>query len=89
MSPQQIIARLGGQNILVPQDIPALTSQRGKALELLSDGQWHDATEIINWVGSHEALRRVRDLRRLPGYMVERRNKYMHTRLFEYRLIKI
>ena len=89
MTPQQLIVRLGGQNILVPQDLPALNSQKGKALALLSDMQWHSATEIFNALGGTEALRRVRDLRRIPGYTVEKRRKHLHSRLFEYRLVKL
>ena len=84
-----IIARLGGIGILTPQDIPALESQRGKVLNLMSDRKWHSAHEIVATAGGSEGLRRLRELKKLPGFVINKRRTSYNSRLFEYRLVRI
>ena len=87
-----VIARLGGWGILTLQDLPDLDSQRGKVLDLLLDRRWHTGPEILRVSGGTEGLRRLRELRTLPGYTIERRkavNPFSRgKRVFEYRLVK-
>ena len=81
-----IISRLGGHGILVPEDLPALDTQRGRVLALLSDGLWHSAEQIVKYAKGSEGLRRMRELRRLTGVTIER-NRSPLSRMFYYRLV--
>lgn len=66
--------RLGGEATLNHADLVDTAHARGRVRELLSDGRWHSATEIIAAAGQREALRRLRELRQPPHNLtVERR----------------
>lgn len=67
------IKRLGGAGILKRQDVADLEHARAKVLWLMLDGEWHPATEIINASGIREGLRRLRELRDIPGVTIERK----------------
>ena len=61
------IAKLGGEGILHIDDLPALGSQRRAVFAFLMDGKWHRGTHILDIAGGTEGLRRMRELRKLPG----------------------
>lgn len=71
-TPEEIIRDLGAIGILQPEDLPDLASQRGKVLDLMSDGRWHSTEEILQAAGGSEGLRRLRELRKLPHVIIER-----------------
>ena len=85
-TPARQIARLGGEGVLEPSDLPALTEAARNVERLMRDGFWHTATEIINIAGQREGLRRMRELRR--DWVVERRRANREGREFEYRLMR-
>jgi len=76
---------LGGEGILTPSDLPDLDTQRWRVLELVADGQWHLAPEIVEAAGGSEGLRRLRELRRIPFVAIERK-RIEDRRLWAYRL---
>jgi hypothetical protein len=59
-----VIARLGGIGVLIPEDIPPINEAVARVLSMMRDGEWHSATEIIAQSGQREGLRRMRELRR-------------------------
>ena len=81
--PSQQIKSLGGERVLSPEDVPQLSEATQRVRLLMSDGQWHTATEIIERSGQREGLRRMRELRRL--FLIQRRRE--QGREFSYRLI--
>lgn len=81
-----VISRLGAHGILNPRDIPNLATQTGHVLILMSDKQWHRASEILRVARGTEGLRRLRDLRKIPGVQIERR-RVQQSKDFEYRLV--
>lgn len=66
------IKKLGGEGILSRQDVRDLKNQRAKVLYLMLDGMWHAGHEILTWSGGTEGLRRMRELREIPGVSIER-----------------
>ncbi len=83
---EKIIKRLGGVGILTEGDIPSLESQQGKVLKLMSDGRWHPAREVLKVAGGTEGLRRLRELRTMPGVTIEKMRRVDDRRFFHYRL---
>ena len=87
------IKQLGGQDILTVNDIPDLDAQRGRVFKLMLDGNWHEGPEILQVARGTEGLRRMRELRKMPGVVIEKRRKlipydpYYTPRIWEYRLI--
>lgn len=80
------LRKIGAVGILRESELPALGSQRRRVYDLLEDGAWHSGPEICLAAGGSEGLRRLRELRELPGTKVERlRDK--PARCFFYRLI--
>ena len=67
------IKRLGGAGILSRQDVEDLRDAKTKILWLMLDGEWHSATEILTVSGAREGLRRMRELRDIPGVNIERK----------------
>ena len=87
MSDWDYIKKLGGEGILSRQDVRDLKNQRAKVLYLMLDGLWHKADEIIQYSGGREGLRRMRELREIPGATIERhRSPNKYGRDFYYRL---
>lgn len=87
MSDWDYIKKLGGEGILRRRDVRDLKSQRAKVLFLMLDGLWHRADEIIQFSGGREGLRRMRELREIPGVEIERhRAPNRYNRDFYYRL---
>jgi len=86
------IARLGGQGILYPRDLPSLHAAVHKVFRLMADRQfqntgvgcWCTRSEIEKAAGQLEGMRRMRDLRRWFHIDCERRNR--DKREFVYRL---
>lgn len=81
---QQEIEALGGRGILTLDDLVELSEAERRVELLMSDGEWHTATEIIRTSRQREGLRRMRTLRS-RGFIVERR-RMESCRDFEYRL---
>lgn len=75
---------LGGEGVLTESDLPELSAAAKKILDLMRDGLWHSATEIIAKSGQREGLRRMRELRG-DNWTVERRRNGA-SREFDYRL---
>jgi hypothetical protein len=70
------------------QNVAALTglTQATRAVHsLLSDGEWHSATAIIEASGIREGLRRMRELRQV-GFKIERAVQDGALREFKYRI---
>jgi hypothetical protein len=59
----QELKKLGGSELLTQQDLSDFSKAKKRILQLMSDGAWHTATEIIEVTGQREGLRRLRDLR--------------------------
>ncbi len=88
-SPGRRIKSLGGAGILSRRDVNELSGGVMRVLDLMFDGEWHDAEEIKRAAGdgvnpASEGLRRLRELRRC--YTIERRRDGS-GRNFEYRLL--
>jgi hypothetical protein len=79
------IRALGGEGILTEDDLPKLKSQKRNVWDLMCDGRWHKAPQILMAAGGTEGLRRMRELRALPGVDVER-CRMKHSRTWNYRL---
>lgn len=84
-TPQRYIASVGGEGILKPSDVADLNAAEMRVLNLMRDGRWHSADEIIRVAGQREGLRRMRRLRILPGVDIEMR-RISESRNYEYRL---
>jgi hypothetical protein len=80
------IHKLGGEGILTRQDIQDFSCQRAKVLRLMFDGCWHQADQILAASGGREGLRRLRELREIPGIAIDRRPHPNRKRDFMYRL---
>ena len=78
------IKRLGGEGILIAQDIVAFSKAEQAIIEWMEDGAWYSASSIIEQSGQREGLRRLRDLRS-KGFNVERK-RVSAAREFYYRL---
>ena len=70
MKAKATIKSLGGKGILTTQDLKDFSKAQRLILGLMSDGEWHPASEIIEVGGQRESLRRLRDLRS-SGYDVQ------------------
>jgi hypothetical protein len=84
------IKKLGGEGILTREDIEDMDVQRNRVLYLMLDGLWHSADQIINYSRGREGLRRMRELREIPGARIERIRSPIHIggkRDFMYRLV--
>jgi hypothetical protein len=81
------IKKLGGEGVLTQQDIADFSTQRARVLHLMLDGFWHSAEHIIGAAGGREGLRRMRELREIPGARIERIRAPMGKRDFMYRLV--
>jgi len=83
------IEKIGGHEILVPEDLGDLRKAEQAIFELMRDGAFHSRGEIERASGYQaEALRRMRSLRQ--WFVIERRKseptEFAPTRVFEYRL---
>lgn len=67
------------------KDFRELNDAVQRVFALMSDGDWHEAQEIINVSGQREGLRRMRDLRR-HGYTIESVRVSQDSREFKYRI---
>jgi hypothetical protein len=56
-------AKLGGVHVLTEHDLSDFSKAKKRIFQLMADGAWHTATEIIEAAGQREGLRRLRDLR--------------------------
>lgn len=75
LSLDDYIKSIGGEKHLTHQDAIELSAGCRRVLELMKDGDWHDADEIClaagkNGIPAREGLRRARQLRQL-GYLLE------------------
>lgn len=85
---EEYIKSIGGEKHLDENDAVQLKAGTKRVLELMKDGQWHEADEIClaagqNGIPAREGLRRARELRRL-GYLLECSKG--EGRSFKYRL---
>jgi len=83
--------RLGADDILKETDIEDLKGGVRRVWDLMSDREWHSASEIRIAVGKNgaeasEGLRRLRELRQSIGIVVEKM-KVEDRRLWIYRVI--
>lgn len=82
------IRRLGGEGILTEDDLKDLSAQRKAVATLMNDGRWYPASAILSAAGGTEGLRRMRELRDLPGIDVERKKGPTGSRTFLYRMVR-
>lgn len=80
------IASLGGAGILTEEDLKALNGATVRIYNLMRDGGWHRATQIIAASGQREGLRRIRELRR---WCDVERMRLGDSREWAYRLTKV
>lgn len=85
----QKIRALGGEGILNEKDVAELNEAEQSVLMLMSDGQWHEPSEIKFAAGmfkreASEGLRRLRSLRKF--FDVEKQRASIGHRHFHYRL---
>jgi len=83
---------IGAETVLHTRELAALNAGSRRVFALMSDWQWHTADAIRcaageNGEAASEGLRRMRELRSVPGVDVERRRA--EGRLFEYRLRRV
>ena len=83
----------GGEGILTPHDVVQLNAAERRVFEYLKsrDGQWTHPDEICRVAGkpghpAREGLRRMRALRQLPDWDIERTRGT--GRVFFYRLVR-
>jgi len=67
------------------KDRRELSGGMQRILNLLKDGAWHTAAEVLEVAKGSEGLRRLRDLR-AKGYNIEARRSAEDSRMFVYRL---
>jgi hypothetical protein len=68
------IRRVGGEGVLLSEDLPALKAQRLKVALLLMDSRLHWRTEIERVSGGAEGMRRLRELRQ-RGWIIEKQRE--------------
>lgn len=66
-------------------DFAGLQSACRRVYDLMRDGEWHTATEVIDAAKQREGLKRMRDLRQI-GYTIET-DRPGDGREFRYRLV--
>jgi len=81
---------LGGRGILTPRDLDELRAGTRCVAELMLDEQWHGPDAICCAAGmkgtpAREGLRRLRELRKLPGVLIEKK-RVSEGRQWVYRL---
>lgn len=86
MNTRTEIKRLGGEGILVAQDIEAFSEAESRIIGYMGDGVWCSASSIIENSGQREGLRRLRNLRS-KGFKVDRM-RVSAAREFFYRLTR-
>ena len=70
---------------MTPHDFSGLQSACRRVYDLMRDGEWHTATEVIDAAKQREGLRRMRDLRQI-GYVLEQ-HRPEGSREWHYRLV--
>jgi len=70
---------------MTPHDFSGLQSACRRVYDLMRDGEWHTATEVIDASGQREGIRRMRDLRQI-GYQIET-DRPGQGREFRYKLV--
>lgn len=83
-APSSNLSSLGFPSNTSPDISVELNAACAAVLSVLSDGQWHGASEIITRSGYTEAMRRLRELRTY-GYDIRKRGT---GRAYEYRLVR-
>ena len=83
---------IGAVGTLSTADLEELRAGSRRVAELMCDGNWYTAEEIREAAGTEgkpatEGLRRLRELRELPGISIER-EKIPGTRSFRYKLVR-
>lgn len=90
MSVEERIKKLGGEGILTEEDLADFSDAKRRIYQLMLDGEWHGGYEIKVTASSTgrpmpSGLRRMRELRKVPGIEIERRRSDK-GRHFEYKL---
>ena len=70
---------------MTPHDFAGLQSACRRVYDLMKDGNWHTATEVIDAAKQREGLKRMRDLRQI-GYTIET-DRPGDGREYRYRLV--
>lgn len=83
---------IGALGVLRQNDLVELAAGSVRVAELMCDGRWYTAEEIREAAGENgepatEGLRRMRELRDIPGIVIER-ERIPGGRHFRYRLVK-
>ena len=80
----QYAQRIGFMS-MTPHDFSGLQAACRRVYDLMRDGEWHTATEIIDAAKQREGLKRMRDLRQI-GYKIET-DRPGQGREFRYKLV--
>lgn len=70
---------------MTARDFAGLQAACRRVYDLMRDGEWHTATEVIDAAKQREGLKRMRDLRQI-GYTIET-DRPGDGREFRYRLV--
>ena len=70
---------------MTPHDFSGLQAACRRVYDLMRDGEWHTATEVIDAAKQREGLKRMRDLRQI-GYKIET-DRPGQGREFRYKLV--
>lgn len=74
-----------GFHEMTAADFDSLRTATKKVFELMKDGEWHAAQDIINASGTREGLRRMRELR--PHFQIESHRQSLDNRDWIYRIV--
>jgi len=91
---QKSAKALGGAGILTQRDLVELSAGAKRVADMMGDGLWYEADEIRTAAGENgrpasEGLRRLRELRDLPGIVVDKMKKPGASRIWLYRLRRV
>ncbi len=83
---------IGGVGVLTRSDLTEIREASKRVAELMADGQWYSADALKMTAGKDdepatEGLRRMRELREIPGIDIEK-EKIPGTRKWRYRLTR-
>ena len=72
---------------MTPADFSGLQSACRRVYDLLKDGDWHTATEVIDAAKQREGLRRMREVRDVLKFTIET-DRPGDGREFRYKLVQ-
>lgn len=85
------LARIGAIGILDAEDIPELRAQKLRVFNFMLDGGWYTRPEIELAAGggnvpAAEGMKRMRELRDIPGVVIDRSKRVSGRRQWHYQM---